>query len=129
MSTIIWTLSKKMDHYIVNDRIGNDLGLGVSPFNNSVIHCVIIVRTKNMTQILNQSGSESSLTILQIILIWPKLNRIWIHFRTLILSTPVLILFSVLLMSKIVYMLKNAAEQADIFVIISDSTYKKNSKQ
>lgn len=42
--------------------------------------------------------------------------------RTLILSTPVLILFSVLLMSKIVYMLKNAAEQADIFVIISNST-------
>lgn len=31
-----------MDHYIVNDRIGNDLGLGVSPFNNSVIHCVIV---------------------------------------------------------------------------------------
>lgn len=30
-----------MDHYIVNDRIGNDLGLGVSPFNNSVIYFVI----------------------------------------------------------------------------------------
>lgn len=40
----------------------------------------------------------------------------------------ILRLFSILLMTVVVYMLKIAAEQANIFVIISDSTYKKNSK-
>lgn len=41
----------------------------------------------------------------------------------------ILRLFSALLMTVIVYMLKIAAEQADIVVIISNSTYKKKSKQ
>lgn len=41
----------------------------------------------------------------------------------------ILRLFSALLMTVIVYMLKIAAEQADIVVIISNSPYKKKSKQ
>lgn len=49
----------------------------------------------------------------------------WIHIDPI---NTILRLFSVLLMTVVVYMLKIAAEQANIFVIISDSTYKKNSK-
>lgn len=101
-----------MDLYIVNGRIGNDLGLCVSPFITSVIYSVVVSQ--------KLFGLISSFDVLPYDPIFNDVHK------------PIslqMYLLSVLLMTVIVYMLKNAAEYADMIVTISNSTYSSTYKK